>query len=64
MRKIGSIGIPLPSTESRVVDMDEGYQMLANIVGCDVADVAVGLRVGVEFHPVADGYALPYFRPV
>ena len=24
VRKIGSIGIPLPSTESRVVDMDEG----------------------------------------
>jgi len=46
-----------------IVDMDEGYQMLANIVGCDVADLAVGTRVQVEFHPVSDGYVLPYFRP-
>ena len=47
-----------------IVDMDEGYQILANVVGCDVADLAVGQRVTVEFHPVAEGYALPYFRPV
>ena len=46
-----------------IVDMDEGYQMLANIVGCDVADLAVGMRVAVEFHPVSDGFAIPYFRP-
>ena len=47
-----------------IVDMDEGYQMLANVVGCDVADLAVGMRVQVEFHPVSEGYVLPYFRPV
>ena len=47
-----------------IIDLDEGYQMLANVVGCDVADLAVGMRVAVEFHPVADGFALPYFRPV
>ncbi|MBM3658848.1 MAG: hypothetical protein FJW95_05005 [Actinobacteria bacterium] len=46
-----------------IVDLDEGYQMLANVVGCDVADLAVGLRVTVEFHPVSDGFVLPYFRP-
>ena len=46
-----------------IVDMDEGYQMLANVVGCDVADLMVGMRVAVEFHPVSDGFALPYFRP-
>jgi hypothetical protein len=46
-----------------IVDMDEGYQMLANVVGCDVADLAVGMRVAVEFHPVSGGYVLPYFRP-
>jgi uncharacterized OB-fold protein len=47
-----------------IVEMDEGYQILANVVGCDVADLAVGQRVAVEFHPVSEGYALPYFRPV
>lgn len=46
-----------------IVDLDEGYQMLAAVIGCRVADLAVGLRVAVEFHPVADGFALPYFRP-
>jgi uncharacterized OB-fold protein len=47
-----------------IVDLDEGYQMLAAVIGCRVADLTVGLRVAVEFHPVADGFALPYFRPV
>lgn len=47
-----------------IVDLDEGFQMLASIVGCDVADLRVGMRVAVEFHPVAGGYVLPYFRPV
>jgi uncharacterized protein len=46
-----------------IVDLDEGYQMLANVVGCDVSDLAVGMRVTVEFHPVSDGFVLPYFRP-
>lgn len=47
-----------------IVDMDEGFQVLANLVGCDVADLAVGMRVAVEFHPIADGFVLPYFAPV
>lgn len=47
-----------------IIDMDEGYQMVANVVGCAVADLTVGMRVAVEFHPVSDGFVLPYFRPV
>lgn len=47
-----------------IIDIDEGYKMLANIVGCDIADLAVGTRVAVEFHPVSGGFALAYFRPV
>ena len=47
-----------------IVDLDEGYRMLANLVGCTVDAVAVGMRVAVEFHPVSDGFVLPYFRPV
>lgn len=45
-----------------IVDLDEGYQMLSNVVGCDVADLRVGLPVEVCFHPVP-GRTLPYFRP-
>ena len=47
-----------------VVDLDEGYQMISSIVGCDHGDVRVGLRVGVEFHPIGGGFTLPYFSPV
>ncbi|MFM8305034.1 MAG: Zn-ribbon domain-containing OB-fold protein [Actinomycetota bacterium] len=47
-----------------IITLDEGYQMLASIVGCRVGDLAVGRRVAVEFHPVAGGHALPCFRHV
>jgi uncharacterized OB-fold protein len=47
-----------------IVDLDEGYQMLSNLVGCTVADVRVGLRVAVLFHPVVKDRTLPYFRPL
>ena len=47
-----------------VVDMDEGWQVLSNLIGCDVGDVEIGMRVQVEFHPIDGGFQLPYFRPV
>jgi len=51
-----------------IVDVDEGWQILSNLIGIDTDDVdarfRAGLRVQVEFHPVADGFVLPYFRPV
>jgi uncharacterized OB-fold protein len=46
-----------------IVDMDEGWHMLSNLVGCDHEDVAVGLTVAVEFHPLEGGFRLPYFAP-
>ena len=46
-----------------IVDVDEGFQMLANVIGCEPDDVRVGLRVRVEFHPVSERTTLPYFRP-
>ena len=47
-----------------IVDMDEGWYVLSNLIGCDVDDVEIGMRVQVEFHPIEGGYRLPYFRPV
>lgn len=47
-----------------IVDMDEGYQMLSNIVDCDVDALRVGMEVSVVFHPVGAGVVLPYFRPL
>jgi uncharacterized protein len=47
-----------------IVELDEGWHLLSNLIGIDTDDVAVGLRVQVEYHPIADGFVLPYFRPV
>ena len=46
-----------------IVDVDEGYQLLSNVVGCDATDVHVGMRVSVEFHALGDR-TLPYFAPL
>jgi uncharacterized OB-fold protein len=46
-----------------IVDLDEGYQMLSNLVGCTVGDVRVGLRVKVRFHRIGER-TLPYFEPL
>jgi len=47
-----------------IVDVDEGFQILANAVGCEPDGLFVGQRVGVEFHPIGAGFSLPYFRPI
>jgi uncharacterized OB-fold protein len=47
-----------------IVRLDEGYDMVTNIIGCPPDEVRTGLRVIVEFHDVGDGVHLPYFRPL
>jgi len=46
-----------------IVDLDEGYQMVSNLIGCDVDAVAIGLRVQVTFRQIGAS-TLPYFRPL
>jgi uncharacterized OB-fold protein len=46
-----------------IIDVDEGYQMVANIIGCEPDDVCCGMKVAVEFHSIGSGISLPYFRP-
>lgn len=46
-----------------IVDVEEGWQMLSNLIGCEHDAVHVGMRVHLEFHPLADGTLLPYFAP-
>ncbi|OBF54808.1 hypothetical protein A5787_04380 [Mycobacterium sp. 852002-50816_SCH5313054-b] len=50
-----------PPYAPAIVTLDEGYQMLTNIVGMAPADLAIGLRVRVEFHAVGADLTLPYF---
>jgi uncharacterized OB-fold protein len=46
-----------------LVRLDDGVQMLTRIVGCAPDAVEIGLRVRADFERMADGVALPVFRP-
>jgi uncharacterized protein len=52
-----------PPYAPAIITLDEGYQMLTNIVGVAAEDLAVGARVQVEFHAVGADLTLPYFKP-
>lgn len=45
-----------------IVELEEGWFMLTNIVGCEPADVSVGLAVRVEFEERAGQVVVPVFR--
>ena len=47
-----------------IVDVDEGWQLLSNLIGCPADAVEIGLRVEVDFREMQGGFTLPYFRPV
>jgi uncharacterized OB-fold protein len=47
-----------------VVDLDEGYSMMTNLIGLDTEQIRIGMRVEVQFEALAGGITLPYFRPV
>lgn len=46
-----------------IVTMDEGFDILSAIVGCEPDDIHAGLRVRAEFHAVDDVITLPFFGP-
>jgi uncharacterized OB-fold protein len=58
---------PTPAFESpfvvAIVELEEGYTMLSNVVDCDVHDVQIGMKVHAIFRAV-DGFTLPFFTPV
>lgn len=47
-----------------VVRLDEGVQMLSNIVECDPASVHCDMPVKVAFKSINDEYTLPVFKPL
>ncbi|WP_419918294.1 Zn-ribbon domain-containing OB-fold protein [Candidatus Poriferisocius sp.] len=47
-----------------IVELDEGFWLLSNLVGCAVDAVHVGMRVSVTFVEMSDEITLPYFEPV
>ena len=46
-----------------IVDLDEGYQMMTNLIGIAPDAITPGLAVRAEFHETGGGLRLPYFRP-
>lgn len=47
-----------------IIDLAEGYQMLANVGHCRSEDLAVGMAVRVFFVDVGEGMRLPCFAPI
>lgn len=46
-----------------VIRLEEGVQMLSNIVGCDFNDLRCDMPVEVTFEKLTDEFTLPKFRP-
>ena len=46
-----------------IVELEEGWHMLSNVVGCPVEDVHVGMPVEVTFRAMSDQITLPLFQP-
>ncbi|NRA04147.1 MAG: Zn-ribbon domain-containing OB-fold protein [Myxococcales bacterium] len=45
-----------------IVELEEGWHMLTNLVDCTPEEVAIGLPVEVDFRAVSDEITLPCFR--
>lgn len=46
-----------------IVELEEGFHMLSNLVDCPPEQLRIGLPVEVEFRPVSEEIHLPLFRP-
>jgi uncharacterized OB-fold protein len=47
-----------------VIRLQEGVQMLSNVIGCDPYDVVCDMPVEVSFEELNDEFTLPKFKPV
>lgn len=45
-----------------VIDLDEGFELMSNVVGIDPADVTIGMRMRVTWLAAGD-FVLPVFEP-
>ena len=49
-----------------VVELDQGggTRLVANLTGCNAEDVAIGMKVTVEWTDILEGWVLPNFRAI
>jgi uncharacterized OB-fold protein/acyl dehydratase len=48
---------------SAVIELDEGTRIVSNVIGCDPAEVRIGMRVRLRMEKIADHMTLPLFEP-
>lgn len=60
----GFPGLPDITLVPVVVDLPDapGARLVSNVVDIDPAEVAIGMPLTVDFHPISDGWLLPVFR--
>jgi uncharacterized protein len=46
-----------------IVELEESWQLLSNLIGCEHDTVRVGLPVELALHRLSESITLPYFRP-
>ena len=47
-----------------IVELQEGWYMLTNLVGCPPEEMRVGMQLEVTFRRMSDEVTLPLFRPL
>jgi uncharacterized OB-fold protein len=46
-----------------IVELDEGFHMLTNLIDCPAEEMRIGMPVEVTFRRMSDEITLPLFRP-
>jgi len=46
-----------------LIELPEGVRMMSNLIGCDPAEVRIGMPVKVAFEDASEEITLPMFRP-
>ncbi len=46
-----------------IVELEEGWHMISNLVECEIEAMQVGMPVEVVFRAMSDEISLPMFRP-
>jgi len=47
-----------------IIKLDEGPQLISNVIGCELSDIYMDMPVEVVFEKVTEDVTLPKFRPV
>ena len=45
-----------------IIELEEGWHMLSNLIDCDLEAIKIGLAVSVHFVPRGDDMVLPMFK--